>query len=112
MIFVLVYWYIICPLKKRKIRIARTENALFSVSCELANAKFGTCTVGVSVNGILIEDKMRRFKGECAQFSFNKSPFILTTVQVPNLALTHTKRITRYIYSTYILHFTCFSNLS
>jgi hypothetical protein len=69
-----VYEYIFWPLKKRKIRIARTENALFSVSCELANAKFGTCTVGVSLNGTLIEDKMRRFKGECAQFSFNKSP--------------------------------------
>jgi hypothetical protein len=26
----------------------------------------------VSVNGTLFEDKMRRFKGECAQFSFNK----------------------------------------
>ncbi len=26
----------------------------------------------MSVKGTLIEDKMRRFKGECAQFSFNK----------------------------------------
>ena len=24
------------------------------------------------VNGTLVEDKMRRFKGECAQFSFNQ----------------------------------------
>ncbi len=35
------------------------------------SAKFGTCTV-VSVNGTQVEDKMRRFKGECAQFSFNR----------------------------------------
>jgi hypothetical protein len=28
-----------------------------------ASAKFGTCTV-VSVNGTLVEDKMRRFKDE------------------------------------------------
>ncbi len=37
------------------------------------STKFGTCTV-VSVNEILIEDKMRRFKGECAHFIFNKCP--------------------------------------
>jgi hypothetical protein len=37
------------------------------------SAKFGTCTV-VSVNGTLIEDKMRRFQGECTHFSFNKCP--------------------------------------
>jgi hypothetical protein len=37
------------------------------------SAKFGTCTV-VIVNGTLVEDKMRRFKGECAHFSFNKYP--------------------------------------
>jgi hypothetical protein len=28
----------------------------------------------MSVNGTLAEDKMRRFKGECAHFSFNKCP--------------------------------------
>ncbi len=28
----------------------------------------------MSVNGTLAEDKMRRFKGECAQFSFNECP--------------------------------------
>ncbi len=33
--------------------------------------KFGTCTV-VSVNGTLVEDKMRRFKGECTHFISNK----------------------------------------
>ncbi len=37
------------------------------------SAKFGTCTV-VSVNGTLVENKMRRFKGECEHFSFNKCP--------------------------------------
>jgi hypothetical protein len=28
----------------------------------------------VSVTGTLVEDKMRRFKGECEHFSFNKCP--------------------------------------
>ncbi len=28
----------------------------------------------IRVNGTQVEDKMRRFKGECAQFSFNKCP--------------------------------------
>ncbi len=28
----------------------------------------------MSVNGTQVEDKMRRFKGECAQFSFNRCP--------------------------------------
>ncbi len=28
----------------------------------------------MSVNGTLVEEKMRRFKGECAHFSFNKFP--------------------------------------
>ncbi len=56
-------------------------------------AKFNTCTV-VRVNGTLVEDKMRRFKGECEHFASSSVPFILTTVQVPNLALTHKKWIT------------------
>jgi hypothetical protein len=34
---------------------------------------FGTCTI-VSLNRTLVEDKMRRFKGECAHFSFSKFP--------------------------------------
>ncbi len=33
--------------------------------------KFGTCT-DVSVNRTLVEDKMDRFKGECAHFSYKK----------------------------------------
>ncbi len=28
----------------------------------------------MGVNGTLVEDKMRRFKGECAHLSFNKCP--------------------------------------
>jgi hypothetical protein len=36
-------------------------------------AKFSTCTV-VRVNGTLVEDKMRRFKGECEHFRFNNCP--------------------------------------
>jgi hypothetical protein len=28
----------------------------------------------VSINDTLVEDKMRRFKGECPHFSFNKCP--------------------------------------
>jgi hypothetical protein len=28
----------------------------------------------MSVNGTIVEDKMRRFKGECAHFSFKKCP--------------------------------------
>jgi hypothetical protein len=28
----------------------------------------------MSANGTLVEDKIRRFKGECAHFSFNKCP--------------------------------------
>jgi hypothetical protein len=35
------------------------------------SAQFGTCTV-VSVNGTLIEDKLRWFNGEYAHFSYNK----------------------------------------
>ncbi len=38
--------------------------------------KFGTCTV-VSVNGTVVEDKMRRFKGVCAHFIFNKGPIYI-----------------------------------
>jgi hypothetical protein len=28
----------------------------------------------VGLNGTLVEDKMRTFKGECEHFSFNKCP--------------------------------------
>jgi hypothetical protein len=41
------------------------------------SANFGSCTV-VSVNGTLVEDKMRKFKGECANFNFNKKCPIYT----------------------------------
>ncbi len=59
------------------------------------SAKFGTCTV-VSINGTLFEDKMLRFKGECAHFGFNKYLIYTHDGAVLNLALTHTKRITVY----------------
>jgi hypothetical protein len=42
------------------------------------------------------KDKMRGLKGECAHFSFKKCSIYThdgATVQLPNLALTHTKRI-------------------
>ncbi len=71
-----------------------------AVSCTVTcfvwvGAKFATCTV-VSVNGTVDEDKMCRFKGECDHSSFNKCPIYThpTMVQVTNLILTHTKRIT------------------
>ncbi len=37
------------------------------------SAKFSTCTV-VRVNGTLVEDKMRSFKGECEHFRYNNCP--------------------------------------
>ncbi len=49
------------------------HDALTVIRFLWVSAKFGTCTV-VSVNGTQVEDKMRRFKGECAQFSFNRCP--------------------------------------
>ncbi len=61
----------------------------------------------MSVNGTLVEDKMRTFKGECSQFSFNKCP-IYTTVQVPNLALTHKKWIAVYGFPLGFLSFDAF----
>jgi hypothetical protein len=54
------------------------SNILLSLFCSYTvilsvrvSAKFSTCTA-VSVNGTLVEDKMRILKGECAHFSFNK----------------------------------------
>ncbi len=43
----------------------------FGIRFVWVSAKFGTCTV-VSVKGTLVEDKMRRFKGECPHFIFSK----------------------------------------
>ncbi len=51
----------------------------------------------MSVNGTLVEDKMRRFKGELLSLASTSVPFTFTTMQVPNLALTHAKRITVYL---------------
>jgi hypothetical protein len=59
----------------------------------------------VSVNGTLIEDKMRRFKGfKCSHFNTSTSvAFTLTTVQVPKLALTHTDNSAQL----YIVQYNC-----
>ncbi len=59
------------------------------------SARFGTCTV-VSVNGAPVEAKVCTFTLESTHLSSTCVPFTLTTVQVPNLALTHKKRITVY----------------
>jgi hypothetical protein len=60
-------------------------------------AKFGTCTVE-SVNGTLVEDKMRRINDECAHFRVNKYPkythYGASAIYI--ISLTHTKRITVY----------------
>jgi hypothetical protein len=67
----------------------RNKQALYTVIRFVSTrTKFGSCTV-VNVNWTLVIDKMRTFKGEGV-------PFPLTTVQVPNLALIETKRITVY----------------
>ncbi len=44
-----------------------------------------------------VEAKMCAFTLEYKHFIFKRVPFTLTTVQVPNLALTHTKRITVWL---------------
>jgi hypothetical protein len=61
--------------------------------CVSVSAKFGTCTV-MSVNGALVEDKCIDSRVNVHILASKNDPFTLTTVQVPNLALTHTKRIT------------------
>ncbi len=53
------------------------------------SSKFGFCTV-VGVKGAF--DKMRTFKGESDILASTSVPFRPTTVQVPNLVLTDTKR--------------------
>jgi hypothetical protein len=67
--------------------------ALYSVSSQLV-LNFGTCTV-VSVNETLVEAKMCTFALESTHFICNKCPiYTHDGIQVPNLELTHTKRIT------------------
>jgi hypothetical protein len=51
----------------------------------------------VSVNGTLVEDKMRRFGVNVHLLDPTSVPFTLTKVQVPNLALTHILRITVHV---------------
>ncbi len=57
------------------------------------SAKFDTC------NGRLVEDKINTFKGglHVHILALPSVPLTLSTVQVPNLALTDTKLITVYI---------------
>jgi hypothetical protein len=52
------------------------------------NAKFGTCTV-VSVN--VLQVKCAHSRGNVHNLASTSVPLTLTTVQVPNLALTHMK---------------------
>jgi hypothetical protein len=76
------------------------------------SAKFGTCTV-VSVNGTLVEDKMRGFKSEYAHFRSNKCPnytqdgasakFNTISQETDNSAPTHTTaQVFQKIYGSYI----------
>ncbi len=58
--------------------------------------KLGTCTV-VSVKGTLVEAKMCTFTLEYTHLSSTSVTFTLTTVQLPNLALVETKRITVHL---------------
>jgi hypothetical protein len=59
-----------------------------------ASAQFGTWTV-VGVNGTLAEAKMFTFTLECIRILSSTSvPFRPMTEQMPNSALTHTKRFT------------------
>ncbi len=57
------------------------------------STKFGTCTV-VSVIEKVEEGKMCTFTLESTLFIFNKCPIYTHDGAVPNLPLTHTKRIT------------------
>ncbi|MFN9978576.1 MAG: hypothetical protein ACK53Y_01615, partial [bacterium] len=59
----------------------------------------------MSVNGTLVEDKMRSFKGECAHFSFNKcfiythngasAKFSTNTQETDNSAILHLSWVLR-----------------
>ncbi len=60
------YW--ILPKEMNANRLFWDSHTVIRFVC--VSAKFSTCTV-VSVNGTFVEDKMRRFKGECAHFSCN-----------------------------------------
>ncbi len=57
------------------------------------SAKFGTCTV-MSVKGHLLKLKCAHSPSNLRIFSSTRVPFTFTTVQVPNLVLTHKKRLT------------------
>jgi hypothetical protein len=54
---------------------------------------FGTCII-VSVNGTPVEDKMRRFKGDCAHFNINKCPIYTHGDATAKINTNYAKRIT------------------
>ncbi len=58
------------------------------------SAKLGICIV-VGLNGTLVEAKILTFK--CPMCVFQRVPYRPTTVQISNLALIETKRITVYM---------------
>jgi hypothetical protein len=82
------------------------------------STEFGTCIV-VSVNGthVIVEDKMRRFKGECAQFSFNKCPidthdgasakFSTNSHETDNSAVSWTKPVYSKLSEGYYIFMIC-----
>ncbi len=69
-------------------QICTLDSSLVHCCAFRVSAKFGNCTV-VSVNGTLVEAKLCTFTLESIRvLSSTSVPFTLTTVQVPNLALT------------------------
>ncbi len=90
---------------------AQVKNILLqAASCTVIrfvwdSAKFGTFTV-VSVNGTLVEAKMCTFTIDLHTLSSTSVSFTLTSVQVPNLALTHMKRMSVCLEKEALLTFT------
>ncbi len=75
------------------------------------SAKFGTCTV-VSVMGHLLKIKCVDSRVNVHIFASTTVSFKITTVQVPNLALTHTKRPDNSVYSSTIQSWGCLKLLN
>ncbi len=74
--------------------IYRNLATLLSVSCQV-RAKFGACT-GAGLNGTLVEAyiNVHSHPRMYAFYLEQSAPFRPTTVQMPNLALGETKRLT------------------
>jgi hypothetical protein len=62
------------------------------------SAKFGTCTA-VRVHGTIVDAKCAHSPLNLGILSSTSVPCTLTTVQLPNLALVETKRITVYSFT-------------